>query len=190
MRVRSCMRLFSPLVGFIGLSIVAIGVAHAQTLNPDLSKDLNRSGFSTRSILADLANSGKQTAATDVAPLSGSGTLVSSQRGAFQYNPDSGQSTSARKMTGEIQAAQELKDRQKAEVAAHLFWYARFWTHSPVAILGLLGGGDHHTLETPPTELEKLGGAGHLGTNYNSEAAIQKFERSVGFGNPNPGGGK
>jgi hypothetical protein len=31
MRVRSCMRLFSPMVGFIGLSIVAIGVSFGKT---------------------------------------------------------------------------------------------------------------------------------------------------------------
>jgi hypothetical protein len=188
MRVRSCMRLFSPLVGLIGLSVVAIGVTHTQTLNTDLSKDLNRSAFSTRSILADLANSGKQNAPTDVAPLSGSGTLIS-QPGAFQYDPENRQSTSAHKVTEEIRAAQELENRQKAEVAAHPFWYARFWTHSPVAILYLLGG-DHQALETPPTEFEKLGATNSQGTNYNNEAELKKFERSVSFGNSNPADGR
>jgi hypothetical protein len=107
---------------------------------------------------------------------------VSSQTGAFQYDSENRQSTSGHKVAEEIRAAQELQNRQNAEVAAHPFWYARFWTHSPVAILGLLGGGDHHPLQTPPTELEKLGGV-----NYGNDAEVWKFERGVGFGDVSSG---
>jgi hypothetical protein len=117
--------------------------------------------------------------------LSGSGTLVSSQAGTFQYDSENRQSTSAHKVAEEIRAAHELEKHQDAEVAAHPFWHARFWTHSPLAILSLLGGGDHHALETPPTEFEKLGGA-----NYGNDAEVRKFERSVSFENFNSTGSK
>lgn len=186
MQARShAQRLFSPAVGCVGLTFLAICISDAQTSKLDLSKDLKWSAFSTTSILADLTNNSKREAATEVAPLSGSSTLISSQPGAFQYDPENRQSTSARKVTEEIRAAQELENRQKAEVASHPFWYSRFWTHSPVTILSLLGG-DHHALETPPTEFEKLGATNSLGTNYNNEAAVQKFERSIRFENLSP----
>jgi hypothetical protein len=177
-------RRFFPAAGWVGLSVLAISVSHGQTPNPDLSKDLNRSAFASTSILADLANSAKRAAATEIAPLSGSGTLVSSQSGAFQYDSENRQSTSAHKVAEEIRAAQELEKRQDAEVAAHPFWYARFWTHSPVVLLSLFGG-DHNALETPPTEFEKLGGA-----NYGNDAEVRKFERSASFGNFNSTGSK
>jgi len=92
---------------------------------------------------------------------------ISSQTGAFQFDSGTQQSAAARKVTEAIRATQELEGRRNAEATEHPFWHARFWTHSPVAILGLLGGGDHHALETPPTELEKLGATSYLGTNYN-----------------------
>lgn len=145
---------------------------------PDRSPGLgNRSAFATTSILADLANNAKRAAATEIAPLSGFGTLVSSHTGAFQYNSENRQSTSAHKVAEEIRAAQELEKRQDAEVATHPLWYARFWTHSPVVLLSLFGG-DHNALETPPTEFEKLGGA-----NYGSDAEVRKLERSGSFWN-------
>jgi hypothetical protein len=175
-------RRFFSAAGWVGLTILTMSVSHGQTANPDLSKDLKRSAFATTSILADLANNATRAAATEIAPLSGSGTLVSSQTGAFQYDSENRQSTSGHKVAEEIRAAQELQNRQNAEVAAHPFWYARFWTHSPVAILGLLGGGDHHPLQTPPTELEKLGGV-----NYGNDAEVWKFERGVGFGDVSSG---
>ena len=183
-------RLFSPVAGCLGPTLLAIYVCDGQSLSTDLSKDLNRSAFSTTSILADLANTSKRAAVTEIAPLSGSGTLVSSQPGAFQYNSDSGQSTSARKVTEEVRAAQELEDRQKAEVAAHPFWYARFWTHSPVAISACLAG--VITMRSKPRRLNSRNWVlpAYLGTNYNSEAAVQKFEREVSFGNLDSTGGK
>jgi hypothetical protein len=183
-------RRFFSAAGWVGLSVLAVSVSHGQTPNPDLSKDLNRSAFETTSILADLANRSKRAAATEVAPLSGSGTLVASKPGGFQYDSENHQSAPAHKVTEAIRATQELENRNNAEVAAHPFWNARFWTHSPVAILSLLGRGDHRALETPPTELEKLGATSYPGTNYNSEAAVQKFEREVSFGNLNSSGGK
>ena len=182
-------RRFFPAAGWVGQSVLAFSVSHGQTANPDLSKDLKRSAFATTSILADLANNAKQAAATEIAPLSGPGTPVSSQTGAFQYDSENRQSTSAHKVAEEIRAAQGLQKRQDAEVVAHPFWYARFWTHSPVAILSLLGG-DHHALETPPTEFEKLGATSSLGSNYNNEGELKKFERTVSFGNLNSSGGK
>jgi hypothetical protein len=115
---------------------------------------------------------------------------ISSQTGAFQFDSGTQQSTAARKVTEAIRATKELESRRNAEATEHPFWHARFWTHSPVAILGLLGGGDHHALETSPTELEKPGATSYLGTNYNSEAAVQKFEREVSFGNLDSTGGK
>ena len=80
----------------------------------------------------------------------------------------------------EIRAAQELENQRNAEITEHPFWHARFWTHSPLAIPAFLLGGDHHALETPPSEFEKLGVA-----IYGSEAGVRKFERSVGFGGSN-----
>jgi hypothetical protein len=105
MQARShAQRLFSPAVGCVGLTFLAICISHAQTSKLGLSKDLKQSAFSTTSILADLTNTSKRDAATEVAPLSGSGTLVSSQPGAFQYNPENRQSTSVHKLTEEIRA--------------------------------------------------------------------------------------
>ena len=178
---------FLPAAGWAGLSVLAVSVSYAQTPKTDITKDFNRSPFSTASILADLTNGSKQDSATGVSPLTGTGTLVSSQPGAFQYNPEAQQLTSTRKVVEEIRATQELENRQSAEVAAHPFWHAPFWKHSPVALLGIITGGvDLHPLETPPTEFEKLTAPDTpLGTNYNYEAAVRKFERSVGFGNRN-----
>jgi len=174
-------RLFPSWAGCVAVTILAISASLAQTQETDPSKDLGRSAFSTTSILSDLANGNKQVATAEVIPFSGAGTLVSSQPGGFQYDSQTQQSTAARKVTEAIRATQQLEDRQKAEVAQHPFWNAPFWTHSPLAIASLLLGGDHHGLETPPTQFEKLGAA-----NYGNEAEVRKFERSVSFGKPSP----
>jgi hypothetical protein len=171
-------RLFPSAAGCVAVTILAISASLAQTQDTDLSKDLGRSGFSTTSIPSDLANGHKQVSTAEVIPFSGAGTLVSSQPGAFQYDSQTQQSTAARKVTEAIRATQELEDRRKAEVAEHPFWNAPFWTHSPIAIASFLMGGDHHALETPPTQFEKLGAA-----NYGNEAEVRKFERGVSFGN-------
>jgi hypothetical protein len=185
-------RISLPMAGWAGLSVLAISVGYAQTPKADISKDFNRSPFSTASILADLTNGSEHDSATGVAPLTGAGTLVSSQPGAFQYNPETQQSTSTRKVVEEIRATQELENRQNAELAAHPFWHAPFWKHSPVALLGIIAGGvDLHPLETPPTEFEKLTApTSPLGTNYNNEAELKKFEHSVSFGNVNSSGNR
>jgi hypothetical protein len=183
-------RLFASAAGSMVLIFLATCLSHAQTSTSDLSKDLNRSAFSTTSILTDLANTNQQGATIEVAPLSASGTLVSSKPGAFQYNPENGQTTSVDKLTEEIRATQQLEKARNAEITEHPFWYAKFWTDSPLAIPAFLLGGDHHALETPPSQFEKLGAASYMETNYNSEAELKKFERSVSFGNSNPADGK
>lgn len=184
-------RLFSPVAGWVGLTLLAVYVCHGQSLSTDLSKDLSHSAFSTTSILADLTNGNQRDTTIGVAPLSTSGTLVSSQPGAFRYNPENRQTTSVHKLAEEIRATQQLEKARNAEITEHPFWYAKFWTHSPVVLLGIItGGGDHHALETPLSQFEKLSATSYMDTNYNSEAELKKFEQSVGFGNSNPAGDK
>jgi hypothetical protein len=183
-------RLLSPGSVCIGFVALAHCPSHAGTADTDLSKDLNRSAFSTTAILSDLANINKQVRVTEANPVSGSSTLVSSQPGAFRYNPENRQATSVHKLTEEIRATQQLEKARNAEISEHPFWYARFWTRSPLAIPALLLGGDHHALETPPSQFEKLSATSYMDTNYNSQAELKKFERSVGFGNSSPAGDK
>jgi hypothetical protein len=171
---------FSACVGCIGFVIFAPCVSQAGTPDTDLSKDLNKSAFSTPSILSDLTSSNKQLKSTGITPFSNGSVAVSSHPGAFQYDSETHQTTSARKLSEEIRAAQELENQRNAEITEHPFWYARFWTHSPLVIPAFLLGGDHRAFETPPTEFEKLGAA-----SYGNEAEVQKFERSLGFGESN-----
>lgn len=138
----------------------------------------------TTSILADFANSAKEAAATEIAHCLAPVRSYLLRPANFNTNSENRQSTPAHKVAEEIRAAQELEKRQDAEVAAHPFWHARFWTHSPVVLLSLFGG-DHNALETPPTEFEKLGGA-----NYGNDAEVRKFERIVSFGNLSSSGSK
>jgi hypothetical protein len=180
---RDLKRLFSACTSFIGLAVLAPGSSQAGTPDALLWRDLNRSAFSTTSILADLANIDKQVRAAQVAPVSDSSAPVSSQAGAFQYDSETRQTTGARKLSEEIRATQQLEKARDAEITEHPFWYARFWTHSPLAIPAFLLGGDHHALETPPTEFEKLSTTSPMETSYNNEAELRKFERSISFGN-------
>jgi hypothetical protein len=177
-------RLFSRCAVCFGFVVLQPCISQAGTSDTDLWKDLNRSAFSTTSILSDLTNSNKQLRSGEIAPLSNGSPVVSSQPGAFQYDSETRQTTSAHKLSEEIRAAQELENQRNAEIAEHPFWYARFWTHSPLVIPAFLLGGDHHALETPPTESEKLGAA-----SYGNEAEVRRFERGVGFGKMGPGAG-
>jgi hypothetical protein len=186
---RDLKRLFSACASWIGLALLPPGSSQAGTPDTELWRDLNRSAFSTTSILADLANIDKQVRAAQVAPVSGSSTLVSSQPDAFQYDSETRQTTGARKLSEEIRATQQLEKARDAEITEHPFWYARFWTHSPLAIPAFLLGGDHHALETPPTQFEKLSATSYMDTSYNNEAELRKFERSISFGNLNSGAG-
>ena len=183
-------RLFYACVVSIGSIILVPNSSKAGTPDTDLSKDFNRSAFSTTSILSDLTNSQKQLPSAEVSPLSSGGARVSSQSGAFEYDSGTRQTTSAHKLTEEIRATQQLEQARAAEIAEHPFWYARFWTHSPLVIPAFLLGGDHHALETPPTAFEKLSATSYMETNYNSEAELKKFERSVSFENVNSTGNK
>jgi hypothetical protein len=176
---------FSACVGGIGFVVFASSVSQGSTPGTDLSKDFNKSAFSTTSILSDLTNSNKQLQSAEVTPFSNGSVVVSSHPGAFQYDSETHQTTSAHKLSEEIRAAQELENQRNAEITEHPFWYARFWTHSPLVIPAFLLGGDHHALETPPTAFEKLGAAG-----YGSEAEVRKFERGVRFGDVTSGAGK
>jgi hypothetical protein len=169
----------------IGFVVFSPCVNQAGTPDTDLSKDLNRSAFSTTSILSDLTNRSKQLRSAATTPFSNDGVAVSSHPGAFQYDSEAHQTTSAHKLTEEIRAAQELENQRNAEITEHPFWYARFWTHSPLVIPAFLLGGDHHALETPPTTFEKLGAA-----SYGNEAEVRKFERGVSFGELSSGTGK
>ena len=171
-------RLFSGCAFCTGLIFLQPWTSQAGTSETDLSKDFNRSPFSTTSILADLTNRNKQLHSAEITPFSNGNVLVSSKPGAFHYDSETRQTTSARKLSEEIRAAQQLESQRNAEITEHPFWHAPFWTHSPLAIAGFLLGGDHHSLETPPTEFEKLGAA-----DYGNAAEVRKFERSVGFGN-------
>jgi hypothetical protein len=175
-------RFFYACVSCVGLVVLAPVFSRAGTPDTELWRDLNRSVFSTTSILADLANIDKQVRAAQVAPVSGDSTLVSSRPGAFQYDSETRQTTGARKLSEEIRATQELEKAREAEITEHPFWYARFWTHSPLAIPALLLGGDHHALETPPTQFEKLSATSYMDTSYSSEAELRKFEHSISFG--------
>jgi hypothetical protein len=176
-------RLFSRCAVCVGLAAVQAGTNQAGTSEADLSKDLNHSAFSTTSIRAELTTN-KPAISAEITP-SRSNLLVSSQSGAFQYNWETQQTTSARKLSEEIRAAQQLENQRNTEITEHPFWYARFWTHSPLAIPAFLLGGDHHALETPPSEFEKLGAA-----SYGDQAEVRKFEGAVGFGNLSQGDSK
>ncbi|MFY9986894.1 MAG: hypothetical protein WAK31_19195 [Chthoniobacterales bacterium] len=178
-------RLFSACAGCIGLAVLTPASSQAGTPDTDLWRDLNRSAFSTTSILSDLADIDKQVRAAQIAPLPGNSALVSSQPGAFQYDSEASRTSSAHKLSEEIRATQLLEKARAAEITEHPFWYARFWTHSPLAIPAFLLGGDHHALETPPTQFEKLTATSYMDTSYNSEAELRKFERTVSFGNLN-----
>jgi hypothetical protein len=176
--------LFSACISCLGFVLFAPSFSQAQTPGRDLSKDLNRSAFSTASILSDLTNN-KPLQSAEIAPFSNGNVVVSSQPGAFQYNSETQQTTAAHKLSEEIRAAQELENQRNAEITEHPFWHARFWTHSPLVIPAFLLGGDHHALETPPSEFEKLGAA-----SYGNEGEIRKFERGVSFGESTSGTGK
>ena len=182
---RCSKRLFFVCAGCMGFAVFVPCISQAGAPDTDRSKNLNRSTFSTTSILSDFTNSNNQLQSAVTTPFSNGGVLVSSQRGAFQYDSETRQTTSAHKLSEEIHATQELENQRNAEIAEHPFWYARFWTHSPLAIAGFLLGGDHHPLETPPSEFEKLGAA-----SYGNEAEVRKFERTVGFGNVGSAAGK
>jgi hypothetical protein len=171
-------RLFAGCAVCVGFMVLQPCTSQAGTSDTDLSKDLNRSAFSTSSIFSDLTNSNKQLQPAEVTPFSNGRVLASSQPGGFQYDSETRQTTSAHKVTEAIRDTQKMEDQRNAEIAQHPFWYAPFWTHSPLAIAGFLLGGDHHALETPPTEFEKLGAA-----SYGNEAEVRKYELSVGFGN-------
>ena len=171
-------RLFYACVVCIGSIILSPRASKAGTPDADLSKDFNRSAFSTISILSDVTNRHKQLPSGEISPLSNGGASVSSRRGAFEYDSATRQTTAAHKLSEEIRAAQQLENQRNAEITEHPFWHAPFWTHSPLAIVGFLMGGDHHAFETPPTQFEKLGAA-----DYGNEAEVKKFERSVSFGN-------
>jgi hypothetical protein len=168
---------FFAYLSCIGYSVLTPGTSQAGTTDTDLWRDFNRSAFSTTSILSDLTNN-KQLSRPEVISSSEGCAIVSSQPGAFQYDSQTRQSTAAQKVAEAIRDTQKMEDRQNAEITQHPFWYAPFWTHSPLAIAGFLLGGDHHSLEIPPTEFEKLGAA-----SYGNEAEVRKFERSVSFGN-------
>jgi hypothetical protein len=175
-------RLFSGCAVCAGFMVLQPCTSQAGTSDTDLWRDLNQSAFSTASILSDLTNSNKQLKSAEITPFSNSNALVSSQPGGFQYDSETRQSTSAHKLSEEIRATQELENQRNAEITEHPFWYARFWTHSPLVIPAFLLGGDHHALETPPTEFEKLGAA-----SYGNEAEVRKYEHSVSFGDLNSG---
>jgi hypothetical protein len=177
-------RLFAACVVSIGVSAVAASFAGAGTPDTDPSKEFGRSAFSTTSIASDLKNN-KQLRSPKITSVPNGGTLVSSKSGAFQYDSETRQTTSAHKLSEEIRATQQLENQRNAEITEHPFWNAPFWTHSPLAIAGFLLGGDHHALETPPTEFEKLGAS-----NYGNAAEVRKYERSVSFGGVNQGNGK
>jgi hypothetical protein len=176
--------LFSGCAACVGFMVLQPCTNQAGTPDTDLSKDLNRSAFSTTSIQSDLTNSSKQLHSAETTPFSNGGVAVSPHPGAFQYDSETHQTTSTHKLSEEIRAAQELENQRNAEITEHPFWYARFWTHSPLVIPAFLLGGDHHALETPPTTFEKLG------ASYGNEAEVRKFERSVSFGNVTSGAGK
>jgi len=133
---------FSACVGGIGFVVFASSVSQGGTPGTDLSKDFNKSAFSTTSILSDLTNSNKQLQSAEVTPFSNGSVVVSSHPGAFQYDSETHQTTSAHKLSEEIRAAQELENQRNAEITEHPFWYARFWTHSPLVIPAFLLGGD------------------------------------------------
>jgi hypothetical protein len=168
---------FSAWAIFLGFAFPGPIVSQGGTPDTDVSKDFSRSPFSTTSILSDVRNNNKQFHSAEITPVSNGSALVSSKPGAFQYDSETRQTTSAHKLSEEIRATQQLDNQRNAEIAEHPFWHAPFWTHSPLAIAGFLLGGDHHSLETPPTEFEKLGAA-----DYGNAAEVRKFERSVSFG--------
>jgi hypothetical protein len=165
--------------GVIGIRFIVFVhcSGRAGTPDTDLSKDFNRSAFSTTSILSDLTNISKQVRSTEQNPVSGRVGLISPHAGTFEYDSETPQTTGARKVSEAIRATQELEHQQSMEIANHAFWYAKFWTHSPLAIAAFLLGGDHHALETPPTQFEKLGAS-----DYGSDPEIRKFERTFSFG--------
>ena len=169
-------RLFYACVACIGLGALLPQPGKAGTPDTDLSRDFNRSAFSTTSILSEVTQK-KQLPSVQFTPVSTGGVLVSSEAGTFQYDSETRQTTSAHKLSEEIRATQQLENQRNAEITEHPFWYAPFWTHSPLAIVGFLMGGDHHALETPPSQFEKLGAA-----DYGNDAEVRKFERSVSFG--------
>jgi hypothetical protein len=172
---------FSAWAVCLGFAFPGPIASQAGTPDTDLSKDFSRSAFSTTSIVSDLTNSNKQLQSAEITPFSNGSALVSSKPGAFQFDSETRQTTSAHKLSEEIRAAQQLENQRNAEITEHPFWNAPFWTHSPLAIASFFLGGDHHALETPPTEFEKLSATSYMDTNYNNEAELKKFERSVSF---------
>ena len=178
-------RVFSGCVACVGFIVLQPCTSQAGTSDSELWKDLNRSAFSTTSILSDLTNSNTQVQSAEITPFSNGSVLVSSRPGGFRYDSETRQTTSAHKLSEEIRATQELENQRNAEITEHPFWYAPFWTHSPLVIPAFLLGGDQHALETPPTEFEKLGAA-----DYGNEAEVRKYERSVSFGDVDSGTGE
>jgi hypothetical protein len=179
------LRLFAAGVISIGFSALAASSARAGIPDSDPSKDFSRSPLSNTSIASDLKNNDKQLHRSKINAVPNGSASVSSKSGAFQYDSETRQTTSAHKLSEEIRATQQLESQRNAEVAEHPFWNAPFWTHSPLAIAGFLLGGDHHPLETPPSEFEILGAS-----DYGNAAEVRKYERTVSFGNLKQGDGK
>ena len=177
-------RLFCAGISFFGFIVLPLFASQAGTTDSELWRDFNRSAFSTTSILSDLTSK-KLLSRPERIPSSDGSAIVSSQPGAFQYDSETRQSTAAHRVAEAIRDTQKMEDQWNAEIAQHPFWYAPFWTHSPLAIAGFLLGGDHHALETPPTEFEKLGAA-----DYGDETEVRKYERSVSFGDLGSAAGK
>jgi|GEM_PF-5796454 hypothetical protein len=177
--------LFSAGVMGIGFILLPPCSSRAGALDPNLSKDLSRSAFSTTSIVSDLANISKQVRAAEVNPVSAGSALTSLRPGTFEYDAGTPQTIGVRKVSEAIRATQELEHQQSMEIANHAFWYAKFWTHSPLALAAFLLGGDHHALETPSSQFEKLGAS-----DYGNDAEIRKFEGTFSFGDLSQGASK
>ena len=98
----------------------------------------------------------------------------SASRSEFHYHPDSSRNTEV--VREAIRQSIEAKNARDLEEAAHPFWNAPLWTNSPLKYLALILGGDHHALQTPLTEREKL-----AGYDYNFKGSIDKAEKTIGF---------
>jgi hypothetical protein len=109
----------SACVACIGFVVFSPCVSHAGTPDTNLSKDLNKSAFSTTSIISDLTSSNKQLQSAQVTPFSNGNISIASHPGAFQYDSETHQTTSAHKLSEEIRAAQALENQRNAEVTEH-----------------------------------------------------------------------
>jgi hypothetical protein len=173
-------------VTYFGAPFLALNIGLADDADQNLAKDLKKSYFSAKTPGQNVEHKGSRLQSDQSTNSAGGktgGVSNESNQSGFQYNSSASESRGAKDVSTEIYNKQAAQDAEEREKIAHPFWYSDFWTKSPVALLGLLLGGDRYKYETPPSERERL-----TQSEYNSGAAVQKFEKTIAFDKPKPKG--